>query len=68
MPRRQRVMIAGEAGGVDERTVAKVLLGEPVRGDAGKRIADVLRSHGHDVPTPGQGGDTPFAIEGDPCR
>jgi hypothetical protein len=48
--RRERVQIAGEAGGADERSVAKVLRGESVRGASGKRIIEVLRARGIHVP------------------
>ncbi|RTL06345.1 hypothetical protein EKK58_05180 [Candidatus Dependentiae bacterium] len=44
------------------------LLGEPVRGDAGKRIASVLRAHGHAVPTSSQDGEAQPIVESDPCR
>ncbi len=50
IPRRERVRIAGEAGGADERSVAKVLRGEVVRGESGKRIIEVLRARGIHVP------------------
>lgn len=50
IPRRERVRIAGEAGGADERSVAKVLRGEPVRGESGRKIREVLRARGIEVP------------------
>lgn len=46
---------------MDERTVAKVLLGKPVRGEAGRKIREVLRARGIEL------SNVPVVVEEPPC-